>query len=105
MSRDTAIHPAGGGGRAAWRSLRSSLAERRGLIAAAIALQMAASAAGLVGPQLLERIINTSGALTDATIDRTGAAVHRSARRPDDVHRGRSGVRGADRRVRARAAA
>jgi len=59
------------GGRAAWRSLRSSLAERRGLIAGAIALQMAASAAGLVGPQLLERIINSSGALTDATIDRT----------------------------------
>ncbi len=59
------------GGRAAWRSLRSGLAERRGLIAAAIALQMAASAAGLVGPQLLERIINSSGALTDATINRT----------------------------------
>jgi len=32
---------------------------------------MAASAAGLVGPQLLERIINASGALTDATIDST----------------------------------
>jgi ABC-type multidrug transport system fused ATPase/permease subunit len=59
------------GGRAAWRSLRSSLAERRGLIAAAIALQMAASGAGLVGPQLLERIINSSSALTDASIDRT----------------------------------
>ncbi len=71
MSRDTASILPVAGGRAAWRSLRSSLAERRGLIAGAIALQMAASAAGLVGPQLLERIINNSGALTDATIDRT----------------------------------
>jgi ABC-type multidrug transport system fused ATPase/permease subunit len=71
MSRDMASILPVAGGRAAWRSLRSSLAERRGLIAGAIALQMAASAAGLVGPQLLERIINTSGALTDATIDRT----------------------------------
>jgi ABC-type multidrug transport system fused ATPase/permease subunit len=71
MSRDMASILPVAGGRAAWRSLRSSLAERRGLIAGAIALQMAASAAGLVGPQLLERIINSSGALTDATIDRT----------------------------------
>ena len=71
MSRDTAPILPVAGGRAAWRSLRSGLAERRGLIAAAIALQMAASAAGLVGPQLLERIINSSGALTDATIDST----------------------------------
>jgi ABC-type multidrug transport system fused ATPase/permease subunit len=71
MSRDMASILPVAGGRAAWRSLRSSLAERRGLIAGAIALQMAASAAGLVGPQLLERIINNSGALTDATIDRT----------------------------------
>jgi ABC-type multidrug transport system fused ATPase/permease subunit len=71
MSRDTASILPVAGGRAAWRSLRSGLAERRGLIAAAIALQMAASAAGLVGPQLLERIINSSGALTDATIDST----------------------------------
>ena len=71
MSREMASILPVAGGRAAWRSLRSSLAERRGLIAGAIALQMAASAAGLVGPQLLERIINNSGALTDATIDRT----------------------------------
>ena len=71
MSRDTASILPVAGGRAAWRSLRSGLAERRGLIAAAIALQMAASAAGLVGPQLLERIINSSGTLTDATIDST----------------------------------
>ncbi len=71
MSRDTASILPVAGGRAAWRSLRSGLGERRGLIAAAIALQMAASAAGLVGPQLLERIINGSGALTDATIDST----------------------------------
>jgi ABC-type multidrug transport system fused ATPase/permease subunit len=71
MSRDTSSILPVAGGRAAWRSLRSGLAERRGLIAAAIALQMAASAAGLVGPQLLERIINSSGALTDATINST----------------------------------
>ena len=71
MSRDMSTILPVAGGRAAWRSLRSSLAERRGLIAAAIALQMAASAAGLVGPQLLERIINSAGALTDATINRT----------------------------------
>jgi ABC-type multidrug transport system fused ATPase/permease subunit len=71
MSRDTSTILPVAGGRAAWRSLRSGLAERRGLIAAAIALQMAASAAGLVGPQLLERIINSAGALTDATINRT----------------------------------
>jgi ABC-type multidrug transport system fused ATPase/permease subunit len=71
MSRDAGSILPVASGRAAWRSLRSSLAERRGLIAAAIALQMAASAAGLVGPQLLERIINTSGALTNTTIDRT----------------------------------
>ncbi|MFZ2035185.1 MAG: ABC transporter ATP-binding protein [Candidatus Dormiibacterota bacterium] len=71
MSRDAASILPVAGGRAAWRSLRSGLAERRGLIAAAIALQMAASAAGLVGPQLLERIINSSGTLTDATIDST----------------------------------
>ncbi len=71
MSRDMASILPVAGGRAAWRSLRSGLAERRGLIAAAVGLQMAASAAGLVGPQLLERIINGSGALTDATIDST----------------------------------
>jgi ABC-type multidrug transport system fused ATPase/permease subunit len=71
MSRDTGPILPVAGGRAAWRSLRSSLAERRGLIATAIALQMLASAAGLVGPQLLERLINSSGALTDSTIDRT----------------------------------
>ena len=71
MSRDAASILPVAGGRAAWRSLRSGLAERRGLIAAAIALQMAASAAGLVGPQLLERIINSSGTLTDVTIDST----------------------------------
>jgi ABC-type multidrug transport system fused ATPase/permease subunit len=71
MSRDTGPILPVAGGRAAWRSLRSSLAERRGLIAAAIALQMLASAAGLVGPQLLERVINSSSALTDPTIDRT----------------------------------
>src|SRR5580704_1019344 len=71
MSRDAASILPVAGGRAAWRSLRSGLAERRGLIAAAIALQMAASAAGLVGPQLLERIINSSGTLTDTTIDST----------------------------------
>lgn len=71
MSRDTGPILPIAGGRAAWRSLRSSLAERRGLIAAAIALQMLASAAGLVGPQLLERVINSSGALTDVSIDRT----------------------------------
>ena len=71
MSRDTGPILPVACGRAAWRSLRSSLAERHGLIAAAIALQMLASAAGLVGPQLLERVINSSGALTDSTIDRT----------------------------------
>ncbi len=71
MSRDTASILPVAGGRAAWHSLRSGLAERRGLIAAAIALQMAASAAGLVGPQLLERIINSSAGLTDATINST----------------------------------
>jgi len=59
------------GGRAAWHSLRAVLAERVGLIAAAIALQMAASAAGLVGPQLLERIINSGGPLSDSDINRT----------------------------------
>lgn len=71
MSRDAGSILPVASGRAAWRSLQSSLSERRGLIAAAIALQMAASAAGLVGPQLLERIINSSGALTNATIQRT----------------------------------
>jgi ABC-type multidrug transport system fused ATPase/permease subunit len=71
MSRNMSSILPVAGGRAAWRSLRSGLAERRGLIAAAITLQMAASAAGLVGPQLLERIINSAGALTDATINRT----------------------------------
>ena len=71
MSRDTGPILPIASGRAAWRSLRAGLAERRGLIAAAIALQMVASAAGLVGPQLLERVINSSGALTDAIINRT----------------------------------
>jgi ABC-type multidrug transport system fused ATPase/permease subunit len=71
MSRDTGPILPIASGRAAWRSLSAGLAERRRLIAAAIALQMVASAAGLVGPQLLERVINSSGALTDAIIDRT----------------------------------
>jgi ABC-type multidrug transport system fused ATPase/permease subunit len=71
MSRDAGPILPVAGGRAAWRNLRSSLSERRALIAAAISLQMTASAAGLVGPQLLERIINGAGGLTDATIDRT----------------------------------
>jgi ABC-type multidrug transport system fused ATPase/permease subunit len=71
MSRDTGPILPVASGRVAWRSLKAGLAERRGLIAGAIALQMAASAAGLVGPQLLERVINSSGALTNATIDST----------------------------------
>ncbi len=56
-------------GRSSWRHLRPLLGERRTFIAGAIALQLVASAAALVGPQLLEGIINTTRGLTDAHID------------------------------------
>ncbi|HEY6471135.1 MAG TPA: ABC transporter ATP-binding protein [Candidatus Dormibacteraeota bacterium] len=55
-------------GRSAWRHLRPLLGERRKLIVAAIGLQMVASAAALVGPQLLEGIINATRGLTDSRI-------------------------------------
>jgi ABC-type multidrug transport system fused ATPase/permease subunit len=70
MSRATTPILPVASGRAAWRGLRPLIAERRSMIAGAIVLQMTASAAALVGPQLLEGIINRPGGITDADINR-----------------------------------
>jgi len=47
-------------GRASWRHLRRLLNEQRRPITAVLALQAVASAAGLVGPRVLEDVINTT---------------------------------------------
>ena len=49
-------------GRASWRHLRRLLAEQRRPVVIVLALQAVASAAGLVGPKVLEDVINNTAA-------------------------------------------
>jgi ABC-type multidrug transport system fused ATPase/permease subunit len=66
---DTGILPVASG-RATWRHLRRLLREQRGPIRVVLLLQAVASAAGLVGPRVLESVINnTTGTGGNARID------------------------------------